>query len=30
MGGRGGSSGMNHSDLHFSNKEIDKLTGFGY
>lgn len=26
MGGRGGSSGMNHSDLHFSNKEIDKLT----
>lgn len=26
MGGRGSSSGMNHSDLHFSNKEIDKLT----
>lgn len=26
MGGRGGSSGMNHSDLHFSKKEIDKLT----
>ena len=26
MGGRGGSSGMNHSDLHFSNKEIDNLT----
>lgn len=26
MGGRGGASGMNHSDLHLSNNEIDKLT----
>lgn len=25
MGGRGGSSGMNHSDLQLSNNEIDKL-----